>query len=416
MSGASVVYLVSRFPKTTESFIANELVELRRRGYAVHVRSLIRPDDEVLHPGVQELLPSVQYRPGLLRLAADQLAWLRRRPRTLVALWWEVIAYQWRHPGELAKYAVQLLTAASWARSLPEGHIHAHWATYPAFGAMAIRDLTDRPFTLTCHAHDIQVNNDRLERKLLAAARVVTISEHNRRDLNRRFPSLPPGHIVIVHCGVNVAALQPPMDTALHAPPTVVCVGGLVPYKGQRHLIDAITELHRRGRPVSLRLIGEGSDRHDLEARIAQSPAKESITLLGQLPGNQVRSELSAADVFVLPSVLLPSGQTEGIPVALMEAMACERPVISSPLSGIPELVIDGETGLLVEPERPSLLADAIERLCDDEALRRRLGIAARVKVIADFEFSATIDQLEHVFAGVADTSTMPFESAATDR
>jgi glycosyltransferase involved in cell wall biosynthesis len=245
-----------------------------------------------------------------------------------------------------------------------------------------------------------------LPAKIDAAASVVTISEYNRRLLQKLAPTVDPRKIEVVHCGVDVAAFAPRAAArrppAAHAPGIIVCVGALVPYKGQRVLVDACAQLKLRGVELRCRIVGDGEDRQALSDQIARLEVSDHVELVGRLPSDRVVDELAAASVMVLPSVVLSSGQMEGIPVALMEAMAAGVPVISTRISGIPELVIDGETGLLVEPGDATALADAIESVFADPAGAERRAAAGSALVAAQFDQATEVTRLVDIFARAA--------------
>ncbi|MGE3329218.1 MAG: glycosyltransferase family 4 protein [Acidimicrobiia bacterium] len=405
-----VAYLVSRFPKTTETFIANEILGLIAQGHEVIIHSLITETDQVIHPGVEKLLAGVRYgdrdRVSTLLAAAR---WAVRRPMATARLLRLVVGAHARQPGEMGKYLWQHAVACRWATQLRHDRVdmvHAHWATYPAYGAMVIGAMTGLPFTFTGHAHDIQLPNPTLPAKIEAAAAVVTISEYNRRLLQKLAPTADPRKIEIVHCGVDVAAFASRAaarrPATSNAPGTIVCVGALVPYKGQRVLVEACAQLKLRNVELRCRIVGDGEDRQALAEQIARLEVSDHVELVGRLPADRVAEELAAASVMVLPSVVLSSGQMEGIPVALMEAMAAGVPVISTRISGIPELVVDGETGLLVEPDDATALADAIESVLTDPAGAERRAVAGSALVAAQFDQATEVTRLVEIFARAA--------------
>jgi glycosyltransferase involved in cell wall biosynthesis len=195
--------------------------------------------------------------------------------------------------------------------------------------------------------------------------------------------------VVVIHCGVDTQVFQPaagapgPADGRTF---TLVCVGTLHEVKGQEYLVEACRHLAARGIPFRCELVGDGPDRRKLARQALAAGISDRVSFRGSLTREEVREALRAADVVLAPSVPTANGRREGIPVALMEAMASGRPVVASRLSGIPELVADGESGLLVEPRDAEGLARAVERLLGDEGLRRRLGAAGRTKVEREFD------------------------------
>ena len=409
-----LAYLMSRFPKATETFILYEILELERLGHHVEIFPLVLEREAVVQPGAAELVGRTHdLRPWSRPVLAAQLYWLRRRPATYLGSWLGAIRGTIRAPRFLLRAMVAVPIGAAIGRSVVDlelDHIHAHWATHPALAAWVASRLSRRPYSFTAHAHDIYVERAMLAEKIRSARFVVTISEVNRRLLSGWYGAPAGSKTVVIHCGADPTVFVPRSVTAamssrpVDEPAEIVCVASLQPQKGQRFLIEACAELRNRGQAVHCTLVGEGDDRPALEARIRGLGLGDVVTLAGAQPRDRVAALVGGADVVVQPSVVLRSGKTEGIPVALMEALAAERAVVASNVSGIPELVVDGETGVLVPPADPHALADAIERLLADSPLRERLGRAGRTRVLAEFDlrvnaailaerFRASIDQ-----------------------
>jgi colanic acid/amylovoran biosynthesis glycosyltransferase len=263
-------------------------------------------------------------------------------------------------------------------------HVHAHFAHYPALAAWIAHELTGVPYSFTAHANDIFVHHGMLARKASDAGFVATISEFNRDFLRARGAVAP---IRIVHCGVD------PADYAFAAPaerdgraPRVLCVAAFREPKGHEVLLRAVAEAPPRLARARVDLVGDGPLRPRLEALAAELGIADRVTFHGSLPAPAVTELLRASDVFVLPSVITAEGDMDGVPVALMEALAVGVPAVSTRVSGIPELVRDGRTGLLAEPGDPASLAAALEAtLADPEAARER-ATAGRALVEREYD------------------------------
>jgi colanic acid/amylovoran biosynthesis glycosyltransferase len=395
-----LAYLMSRFPKATETFVLYEILELERLGHHVEIFPLVRERESVIQPGAAALVERAHdLRPWSRPVLAAQLHWLRRRPAAYVGSWLGAVRGTFRSPRFLLRALVAVPIGAAIARRVVEldlDHIHAHWATHPTLAAWVASRLSGRPYSFTAHAHDIQVERAMLDEKIRSARFVVTISEANRRLLAGWYGAAAEAKTIVIHCGADPAVFAPPPARADDPPsdtePTdtipeaLVCVASLQPQKGHRVLIEACGLLRDRGRNVRCTLVGEGEERTTLEEQIKTLRLGDVVSLVGAQPRDQVVVIVDGADVVVQPSIVLASGKTEGIPVALMEALAAERAVVASAVSGIPELVVDGVTGVLVPPDDAAALALAIERLLDDPGLRARLGQAGRQKVLAEFD------------------------------
>jgi colanic acid/amylovoran biosynthesis glycosyltransferase len=384
-----VAYVMSRFPKLTETFILHELLAMRRQGVDVRVYPLLRERDEVVHPEARPVVEEAHYEPFLSwPIIRSQLAWLRRAPLRYLRALAEVLAASSGSRSFLVRAIAIFPKVAHMARSMQrEGveHVHCHFATHPAAAGMIIHRLTGIPFSFTAHGSDIHRDRTGLRVKVRAASFVVAISEDNRRVIRDECGERTARKVEVIHCGVDTErfrAERRPGDHALR----IVCVGTLHEVKGQAVLLEACRRLMERGVDFRCRLIGDGEDRRMLEDLVRRHGLHGRVELAGRRTGEEVAAELREASVLVAPSVPSRDGRREGIPVVLMEAMATGLPVVASRLSGIPELVTDGEAGLLVEPGDDAAVADALVRLAADAELRHRLGLAGRRRVVEEFD------------------------------
>ncbi|MEO6577746.1 MAG: glycosyltransferase [Candidatus Limnocylindria bacterium] len=401
-----IAYLMSRFPKVSETFILYEILALEELGFDVEIFPLVREHEPVQHREAERLAARAHdTRLGSLAVLAAQMFWLRRRPRAYAAAWFGAIRGNLASPRFLGRALAVVPLAATFARTMENAsveHIHAHWATHPALAAYVASKLTGIPYSFTAHAHDIYVDRPMLEEKIRHAAFVVTISEFNHRFLEELYGRSATERVVVVHCGTDTGLFHAPADRGA-GPWTIVCVASLQPQKGQTHLIEACRLLLTRGVDLRCLMVGEGEMRPELEAQVRDAGLDGRVELLGQQPRHRVVELLGRADAVAQPSVVLPSGKMEGIPVALMEALAMERPVVATAISGVGELVENEVTGLLVEPGDAMQLADALQRLHSSDDLASRLGRAGRRRVVEEFDLMRSARQLADRFQRVID-------------
>jgi glycosyltransferase involved in cell wall biosynthesis len=288
-------------------------------------------------------------------------------------------------------------------------HVHAHFASHPAAAAFLIHRLTGLPYSFTAHGSDIHREKRMLSDKVAEASFVVPISNNNRDVIleacgsNGAFED----KLVVIHCGVDSQYFQPAGqngrqeagDKALK----IICIGTLHEVKGQIYLLEACSHLNQLGIPFSCYFIGSGPDEDSLKAQTAAWGLENKVHFLGRKTRNEVVKLIQEADVLVAPSVPSKDGRREGIPVVLMEAMACGLPVVASRLSGIPELVQDGRSGILFPPGNPQALADALVRLYHEPETRHELGAAGRAVILESFDLRTNASQLvRHFQLGVA--------------
>jgi len=356
-----VGYMVSRFPTDAETFIVREMNALADHGgFEIELMSLYPPGEAFAHPSARRWLGG-RHRPRAGQALGATLWWAVRRPLALAGAIGAIVAGHARSPAVLARALITVPIAAAHARrarAVGVEHVHAHFATYPALAAWLCFRLTGVPYSFTAHAHDIFIDRSFLTRKVRDARFVVAISRYNRRLLADHGGGDTP--VEVVHCGIDPAVYPfrprtPPADGPVRA----LCVASLMEHKGHPVLFEALAtpSLER----VRLELVG-GRDPAGLEALARRLRISDRVRFLGGLPEEEVARLLGEVDLFVLPSIVARDGQMEGIPVALMEAMACGLPVVASRLSGIPELVEDGVSGFLAEPGDVASLRSALER------------------------------------------------------
>lgn len=401
----AIAVMVSRFPLITETFILRELIELERRGQPVLLVPMLKETPRVVHDEAKPWVARALYTPYLsAAIAAANLRSLRRRPVRYLGLLARLFFGSLRSPGVLARTMAIFPKGVYLAEKLQaQGirHIHAHFATHPATMAMIVSELTGLGFSITAHAHDIFVDRTLLGMKLRRAKFVRAISKFNRDFLADLYPEAS-SKIEVIHVGIDPrnydAAPRPASSPAL-----LLCVAAFKPYKGLPVLIDACARLESAGVDFRCEIIGDGPQRRQIEKLIDAKMLNERVQLLGNLPQHEVAERMSRTTVLVLPSVVAPDGQMDGIPVALMEAMAAQCPVVASALSGIPELIEHERTGLLVEPGNAGALAEAIRQILADRDRATEMGRRGRERVRQQFVLSTTVAQLLEALDAVND-------------
>lgn len=405
--GLRLAYVMSRFPKLTETFILFELLAVERAGASVELYPLLRERESVSHPEADPLVERARYLPFLSpAIVRSQLWYLRHRPRTYLATLGTILRGTIRSPnfffGALGVFP-KVAHAGRMMAAQGIEHVHCHFANHPAIAGFVIHRLVGIPYSFTAHGSDLHVDRTFLWPKVREAAFVIAISEDNRREILQDCPpGAADGKVHVLHCGVDTDRFRPRPEGASSADGVlrILSVGSLHEVKGQGVLIEACRRLVRSGIPVHCTLVGEGPDRPALERTIRDAGLGDVVELVGRRTQAEVADLLAQSDVFTAPSVPTRSGKREGIPVVLMEAMATGVPVVASRLSGIPELVIDDDSGILVPPGDPEALVSAIRRLAEDPALRRRLGAAGRERVVASFDQDRNAAALLELIAG----------------
>jgi len=398
-----VAYVVSLFPKISETFILREMQALQERGIEIVVVSLKGRREPIAHAGAESFLERTVYVDDAGRALASFLRRAWRQPLAAMRLLGRVIAAHATRPLQLAKAISLVAVSARVADEVRErraDRVHAHWATWPALVAWAVGRLEGIPYSITAHAHDIFLPNPMLRRKIEESEFAVTISDFNRRFLAERCGATAAGRIRVIHCGLPLEAYPRRRPAAAEGGPLLVSVGRLVDYKGFPVLLRAVALVRARSREVVCEIVGEGPLEGRLREEVGRLGLEDVVRLRGARTQDEVRDLLRAAAVCVLASERGRDGQMDGIPVVLMEAMALGAPVVSTRISGIPEIVEDGVTGLLAEPGSPESLAAAIERILGDANLAARLADAARLRIEEGFDIRRVASDLHALLVG----------------
>ncbi len=407
MAGPQVVYVLLRFPCLTETFVAEEMRHIQKRGVGLRIYSLLRSQEELIQPASQELLAKVQQAPGLFsgRLWLAQVYSLSRAPAKYLHLLAMVLRQPAPHWSFYPKRLDIFLKAVWIARQLIDEDvdlIHTHFAWLSTIAGIAIGRLLDIPFTFTAHAYDIYgEKNDLLRLACCMADGIITISDANKTAILAMNPGLPPEKVKVLRCGIDLDSFQAP--PARHSRQTgktlqITSVGRLRAKKGHEYLIRACAELAAQHVDFQCVIVGSGELQHSLRALIDELKLGSRVILAGAQSHDWVRERLCESDLFALACVTEAGGDRDGIPVSIMEAMAMQVPVISTAISGIPELVRCEETGLLVRQRNVDELAAAMMRLATDENLRHKVAQNGLELVRAEYSLRRNIGELAAFF------------------
>src|SRR5438094_7489841 len=367
-------YLYSRYPVISQTFCDAEMLELEQRGIELVIGSVYPPLTSLRHEYISRLSAPIHYAPPqeILRILERNAKTTRKWPRDLVE------QHEDRY-GPMAKAEQRgrnaLYFAEFFARSGVD-HVHVHFANRAAHTALFVKEISGIPFSVTAHGQDFMkdLGSDDLLREICAAAEFVAAETDYSRDLLRqRCPNFA-AKIHRVYNGIDLERFPAARSCNGNRIPQIVSVGRLVAFKGFDDLMDACAELARRRIDFGCDIIGDGPLREALQAKIEQLDLSSRVNLLGSLSQGAVLEKLKAADLFALASTTDTKRATDVFPTVILEAMASARPVVSTRLAGIPELVVHGETGVLVSPGDTTALAQALEQLLRDSEFRFRNG------------------------------------------
>ena len=403
-------YLYSRYPVISQTFCDAEMLALERRGIDLVIGSVYPPLTSLRHEYIARLRAPIHYAPpqDILRILEGNAKTARQSPRDLVE-------QHDRKYGPGAKAELRARNALYFGDFFTRtnvDHVHVHFANRAAHTALFLKEISGIPFSITAHGQDFMkdLGSDELLGEICDAAEFVAAETDYSRDLLRRRCPDSAAKIHRVYNGIDLGRFPAPHDETarLAAPyhlPRILSVGRLVAFKGFEDLIDACAGLANRRIDFLCDIIGDGPLRDILQQKIEKLDLSSKVNLLGSLSQQAVLEKLQTTDIFALASTTDAKGATDVFPTVILEAMASARPVVSTRLAGIPELVVDGETGILVSPGNPSALTDALEQLLRDPELRLHYGRAGRTRVEQRFLIEETVAPLVELFQNTPATS-----------
>lgn len=422
-----IAYIMKEFPRLSETFISNEIYQLEKAGTRLRVFSVKKPGKQKHHETIDQLKSPVIYLPEVGSLSETPfLKWLwvhfpkfrrdhfclfRLRPRVYLQTLREAMkmSFQYRpsffdRPKKV--FIKEFLQAGLIARQVIEArnirHLHAHFCHGSTTIAMFVSRLTGIPFSFTAHAKDIYLRKlnpgDLLKEKIEKADFVVTCTEANRIYLKSLCPKAE--SIYTIYHGLDTSFFMPDEDRKTSEPvPLILSVGRFVEKKGFVHLIRACAMLKERGHTFRCRIVGEADEQTPLLNQLVAELELEKIVSLEEAVTHETLKRIyGECAVFVLPCQIVGDGDRDGIPNVLVEAMSMRRPVVSTMISGIPELIEHRRNGLLVPQKDPTEVALALEALLKDPDLRTLLGNAARRRVCTHFDSTKTTQTLRSLF------------------
>ena len=420
-----IAYLIKCFPRLSETFILHEVLELERQELPLHIFSLLQPTGKV-NQAAQQVRAPITYLPqGFLGgrvLWAAAARRFRQNPWAFLSISARALA-RFHHPATF-KHLFYAAFIANQVEQTGVTHLHAHYANTPAAVALLVHQFTGIPFSFTAHAKDIYLSpKPSIAYKMSQARFVVTCTGYNQQYLASLLGTRGAVDIHRIYHGLDLRVF--PRDVSVAAPrarPLILTVARLVEKKGLLYLLRACRALKDQDYEFDCRIVGEGPLRATLEQQIRELGLTDTVELTGAETHERVIEMYQQATLFALPSVVAENGDRDGIPNVLVEALYLRMPVVSTPVSGIPELIRSESNGLLVPERDHAALANAMRRLIDDARLREQLAAAGRQTVLARFDMAANAQRLAHLFlnqefaASLAEVKSDPSPLATLSR
>jgi glycosyltransferase involved in cell wall biosynthesis len=402
--------ILKGYPRISETFISNEILLLERLGFALHLFSMRQPRENFSHEGIKKIRAPATYLPETLFTSLPRLLYRNallaaERPGRYIQALRTAAGRLWR-TRKMATVKHLLQAGYLVQRLLPSSgvvHLHAHFAHSPTSVALFASQLSGLDFSFTAHAKDIYTSDPRQLREKIERARfVVTCTEYNRRFL-KEISAGAATPIHRIYHGIDVDFFSREIltrsDEKVPAPPyRILTIARITAKKGLPTVYRALKILRDEGISFRHTLIGDGEERRRILSLIKELGLDPFTQLIGAQPHRVVLEHYRSADLFVLGCEVAPNGDRDGIPNVLLESMAVGVPVVATDVSAIPELVVEGDTGLLVPPTQPEKMARAMIRLLTDIPLRERVIEAARKRVAQTFDNRALIDGLAAIY------------------
>lgn len=399
----NILYIAPGVSALSHTFIYREIFELVDRGYHVFTASQKSPEADSTSSEARVLLSTTFHLDSIssFRKAIIFLTQFIQKPTTVLRnIYRAVSCFTWSSPLIPAKLIYHFILASAmvkFARDHQIDHIHCHFATYPSSIGMFLSDLTGIPFSFTTHANDIFVSALALDLKLETCKFAVTISRYNKKVLLDTYGHRYKDIIHVIHCGLKFPykAIEGKLPNPGYL--RILTIARMVPKKGLDILILACGLLKQWGIPFHCTLIGDGPDKQYLTELAHNNNISGDVHFTGAVHQERLDGFFLNADVFVLPCRICENGDRDGIPVSLMEAMACRLPVVSSDISGIPELIDHDINGYLVPEGDFQTLANRLKDLFSNPDLMINFGKKGYDKVLKEFNVSLSVDFLDRL-------------------
>ncbi|MCB9419001.1 MAG: glycosyltransferase [Ardenticatenaceae bacterium] len=397
-----IAYILKMYPRFSETFIVNEILELERQGVDVRIYSLRKPDDGRFHAQLSLVKANVVYTPEYPdrepeRVQAAEDTVRAAYPERYLAL--RAYAESRGHPYAIKRFQ-QACVIAAHLLGHPVHAMHAHFASSASRVANYVKHLIGLPYSIAAHAKDIyheDVQLGSLQGKIRDARFVVTVSRFNQAHLQALMGDQS-ADIRCLYNGIDRDRFQPGAD-GQRQPNLILGVGRLVEKKGFADLIRACHLLRQWGVAFRCEIIGKGDLRDSLQMLIDELDLADQVKLIGPQPQDGVLEAYRRSVVFALPCIIGSDGNRDGLPTVLLEAMSTGLPVVSTALTGIPEIIDHDENGLIVPPGDPETLAHALASLLQNHAYREQMGKAAQQKVACAFDVRHNVAQLHRWLA-----------------
>ncbi len=391
-------YVVKMFPRLSETFILNEILELESCGVEVVIFSLKKPNEGRFHPQLSKLKAQVIYLDELdVKKWANwiQSEWPVLSPNSQEI--WKLLNEAFDH-NDISR--IDWIWASAWlaaqTQKLGLSHLHAHFATLPSTYAYFAHRISGIPFSFTAHAKDIFVYDTEehfLREKAQAASFVVTVTNFNLRYLQEKLPLLDKHKIRVIYNGINVEYFGQ-IGSPRRVPNLILSVGRLVAKKGFNILLDACRLLKHRGVSFRCLIVGEGNELENLTIQRENLGLTQDVIFAGPKNLDEVRDLMQSASIFCLPCVIAPDNNVDALPTVLLEALASGLPAISTAVSGIPEIIDTEVDGILVAPDDAEALSREMERLLTSADLQKKFGTNGRKKAAERFNLHKNVDAL----------------------
>ncbi len=402
----TLAYLAPEIPALSATFVYKEMLALEKLGYKIIPLSVHAPGN----PAREENLDAMKsrahylYQKGRGALIGENLRWALSSPgryfRVLAMALGDSLSMGFLNRvglGLIYRFFVGAQVASILKREDCK-HLHAHFAHVPADIAMYASALSGVPFSFTSHANDLFEHAWLLAKKCRRARKAVTISDFNRKFLIER--DAPPEKVDVIHCGIDVESFGAKAEKPLSNPVRIGSLGRLVEKKGFDVLIRSCKILKDSDLAFQLEIAGNGPLDGELKALVRELGLENEICFIGPIAHDQVFDWLKNLDLFALAAKKDRNNDMDGIPVALMEAMQAGTPAISTRVSGIPELIENERTGLLVEPDQPGKFAEAVLKIVRDETVKSKIVQGGREKIRAEFNLQTNTNKLIESFFG----------------